>query len=165
MFVLLFVYLFGFQPDELLSAKIQSLCPTISGNVCCTSDQFDTLRGQVQQVRYIIQIHYYHYITHFNFIFSLYKVNLVQFLFMNCGMKSVFYINFCDLCLTASLHWFQTHSDEWWQPKPTLYVFFIKSQEEWFIPRHWIPFTSRFSLGVNPTIQYLYRIPWFTQFV
>ncbi|KAJ8618328.1 hypothetical protein MRB53_014514 [Persea americana] len=37
------------KPDELLSAKIQSLCPTISANVCCTSDQFDTLRGQVQQ--------------------------------------------------------------------------------------------------------------------
>lgn len=39
------------QPDELLSAKIQSLCPTISGNVCCTETQFDTLRAQVQQVR------------------------------------------------------------------------------------------------------------------
>ncbi|KAK9286900.1 hypothetical protein L1049_015307 [Liquidambar formosana] len=37
------------KPDELLSAKIQSLCPTISGNVCCTEAQFDTLRGQVQQ--------------------------------------------------------------------------------------------------------------------
>ncbi|KAK1297084.1 hypothetical protein QJS10_CPB15g00237 [Acorus calamus] len=37
------------KPDDLLSAKIQSLCPTITGNVCCTSDQFDTLRGQVQQ--------------------------------------------------------------------------------------------------------------------
>ncbi|XP_065637745.1 uncharacterized protein LOC136070975 [Quercus suber] len=39
------------KPDELLSAKIQSLCPTISGNVCCTETQFDTLRAQVQQVR------------------------------------------------------------------------------------------------------------------
>lgn len=39
------------QPDELFSAKIQSLCPTITGNVCCTEPQFDTLRGQVQQVR------------------------------------------------------------------------------------------------------------------
>ncbi|CAB80500.1 putative protein [Arabidopsis thaliana] len=37
------------QPDELFSAKIQSLCPTISGNVCCTETQFDTLRSQVQQ--------------------------------------------------------------------------------------------------------------------
>uniref|UniRef100_A0A1D1YJ54 Niemann-Pick C1 protein n=1 Tax=Anthurium amnicola TaxID=1678845 RepID=A0A1D1YJ54_9ARAE len=37
------------KPDELLSSKIQSLCPTITGNVCCTADQFDTLRGQVQQ--------------------------------------------------------------------------------------------------------------------
>ncbi|KAG1362724.1 putative NPC intracellular cholesterol transporter 1 [Cocos nucifera] len=37
------------KPDELLSLKIQSLCPTITGNVCCTADQFDTLRGQVQQ--------------------------------------------------------------------------------------------------------------------
>ncbi|KAK9944387.1 hypothetical protein M0R45_009958 [Rubus argutus] len=37
------------QPDELFSAKIQSLCPTISGNVCCTELQFETLRAQVQQ--------------------------------------------------------------------------------------------------------------------
>uniref|UniRef100_A0A7C9FG71 SSD domain-containing protein n=2 Tax=Opuntia streptacantha TaxID=393608 RepID=A0A7C9FG71_OPUST len=37
------------EPDDLFSAKIQSLCPTISGNVCCTEDQFNTLRGQVQQ--------------------------------------------------------------------------------------------------------------------
>lgn len=37
------------KPVELLSAKIQSLCPTISGNVCCTETQFDTLRAQVQQ--------------------------------------------------------------------------------------------------------------------
>ncbi|GAV60134.1 Patched domain-containing protein [Cephalotus follicularis] len=37
------------KPDELLSAKIQSLCPTMSGNVCCTEAQFDTLREQVQQ--------------------------------------------------------------------------------------------------------------------
>ncbi|XP_068639984.1 uncharacterized protein [Aristolochia californica] len=42
-------YYVFFQPDDLLSLKIQSLCPTISGNVCCTADQFDTLRGQVQQ--------------------------------------------------------------------------------------------------------------------
>lgn len=40
-----------FQPNELLSAKIQSLCPSISGNVCCTETQFETLRAQVQQVR------------------------------------------------------------------------------------------------------------------
>ncbi|XP_022132021.1 Niemann-Pick C1 protein [Momordica charantia] len=37
------------QPDDLLSSKIQSLCPTISGNVCCTEEQFDTLRSQVMQ--------------------------------------------------------------------------------------------------------------------
>ncbi|XP_027329526.1 NPC intracellular cholesterol transporter 1 isoform X3 [Abrus precatorius] len=37
------------KPDDLLSAKIQSLCPSITGNVCCTEDQFDTLRVQVQQ--------------------------------------------------------------------------------------------------------------------
>uniref|UniRef100_A0A2P2MG79 Niemann-Pick C1 protein-like n=1 Tax=Rhizophora mucronata TaxID=61149 RepID=A0A2P2MG79_RHIMU len=37
------------KPDEILSKKIQSLCPTISGNVCCTEAQFDTLRAQVQQ--------------------------------------------------------------------------------------------------------------------
>ncbi|KAL5562347.1 hypothetical protein UlMin_032094 [Ulmus minor] len=37
------------KPDELFSAKIQSLCPSLSGNVCCTETQFDTLRGQVQQ--------------------------------------------------------------------------------------------------------------------
>lgn len=39
------------QPDDYFSAKIQSLCPAISGNVCCTETQFDTLRAQVQQVR------------------------------------------------------------------------------------------------------------------
>ncbi|KAJ7966974.1 Niemann-Pick C1 protein [Quillaja saponaria] len=37
------------KPDDLLSSKIQSLCPTIVGNVCCTEAQFDTLRTQVQQ--------------------------------------------------------------------------------------------------------------------
>ncbi|KAM7479507.1 hypothetical protein LguiA_027720 [Lonicera macranthoides] len=37
------------KPDDLFSAKVQSLCPTISGNVCCTEAQFDTLRAQVQQ--------------------------------------------------------------------------------------------------------------------
>ncbi|KAM7258591.1 hypothetical protein ACFE04_014332 [Oxalis oulophora] len=37
------------KPGELFSAKIQSLCPTITGNVCCTEAQFDTLRAQVQQ--------------------------------------------------------------------------------------------------------------------
>ncbi|XP_019056675.1 PREDICTED: Niemann-Pick C1 protein-like [Tarenaya hassleriana] len=37
------------KPDDLLSSKIQSLCPTITGNVCCTETQFDTLRTQVQQ--------------------------------------------------------------------------------------------------------------------
>ncbi|KAL6509851.1 hypothetical protein OROGR_022339 [Orobanche gracilis] len=37
------------KPDELLSAKIQSLCPTITGNICCTEAQFDVLRTQVQQ--------------------------------------------------------------------------------------------------------------------
>ncbi|OIV97566.1 hypothetical protein TanjilG_12323 [Lupinus angustifolius] len=37
------------KPDDLLSSKIQSLCPTITGNVCCTEAQFDTLKKQVQQ--------------------------------------------------------------------------------------------------------------------
>ncbi|RDX72810.1 Niemann-Pick C1 protein, partial [Mucuna pruriens] len=37
------------KPDDLLSSKIQSLCPTITGNICCTEAQFDTLRTQVQQ--------------------------------------------------------------------------------------------------------------------
>ncbi|XP_060676138.1 uncharacterized protein LOC107427228 isoform X2 [Ziziphus jujuba] len=37
------------KPDELFSAKIQSLCPTLSGNVCCSEAQFETLRSQVQQ--------------------------------------------------------------------------------------------------------------------
>ncbi|XP_072956194.1 uncharacterized protein [Typha angustifolia] len=37
------------KPDDLLSSKIQSLCPTITGNVCCSSYQFDILHEQVQQ--------------------------------------------------------------------------------------------------------------------
>lgn len=37
------------KPDDLLSAKIQSLCPSLNGNVCCTEQQFQTLRAQVQQ--------------------------------------------------------------------------------------------------------------------
>ncbi|XP_019435795.1 PREDICTED: Niemann-Pick C1 protein-like [Lupinus angustifolius] len=37
------------KPSELFSSKIQSLCPEITGNVCCTEYQFDTLREQVQQ--------------------------------------------------------------------------------------------------------------------
>ncbi|KAK4781437.1 hypothetical protein SAY86_015539 [Trapa natans] len=37
------------KPDDLLSSKIQSLCPTITGNICCSEAQFDTLRTQVQQ--------------------------------------------------------------------------------------------------------------------
>ncbi|GER42076.1 patched family protein [Striga asiatica] len=37
------------KPDELLSQKVQSLCPTITGNVCCTAEQFDVLRTQIQQ--------------------------------------------------------------------------------------------------------------------
>ncbi|CAM8915891.1 unnamed protein product [Rhodiola kirilowii] len=37
------------KPDDIFSSKIQSLCPTITGNVCCTEAQFDTLRTQVQQ--------------------------------------------------------------------------------------------------------------------
>lgn len=37
------------EPDALLSAKIQSLCPTLTGNVCCTTEQFSILRTQVQQ--------------------------------------------------------------------------------------------------------------------
>ncbi|KAH7664266.1 NPC1-like protein [Dioscorea alata] len=37
------------KPDALLSSKIQNLCPTITGNICCSQEQFDTLRSQVQQ--------------------------------------------------------------------------------------------------------------------
>ncbi|OIW14788.1 hypothetical protein TanjilG_05409 [Lupinus angustifolius] len=37
------------KPNDLFSSKIQSLCPTITGNVCCTEAQFDTLKTQVQQ--------------------------------------------------------------------------------------------------------------------
>ncbi|KAI8533267.1 hypothetical protein RHMOL_Rhmol11G0284500 [Rhododendron molle] len=37
------------RPDKLFSERVQSLCPTISGNVCCTEAQFETLRAQVQQ--------------------------------------------------------------------------------------------------------------------
>ncbi|KAJ4702289.1 Niemann-Pick C1 protein-like [Melia azedarach] len=37
------------KPDDLLSSKIQSLCPTITSSVCCTAAQFDNLRSQVQQ--------------------------------------------------------------------------------------------------------------------
>ncbi|KAJ6731185.1 PATCHED FAMILY PROTEIN [Salix viminalis] len=37
------------KPDDLLSQKVQSLCPTITGNVCCSEAQFETLRSQVQQ--------------------------------------------------------------------------------------------------------------------
>uniref|UniRef100_A0A0D9W889 SSD domain-containing protein n=1 Tax=Leersia perrieri TaxID=77586 RepID=A0A0D9W889_9ORYZ len=37
------------KPDTLFSSRIQSLCPTITGDVCCTVDQFDTLHQQVQQ--------------------------------------------------------------------------------------------------------------------
>lgn len=43
-----------FQPDTLFSSRIQSLCPTITGDVCCTVDQFDTLHQQVQQVNVLI---------------------------------------------------------------------------------------------------------------
>lgn len=43
-----------FQPDTLFSSRIQSLCPTITGDVCCTVDQFDTLHQQVQQVNDLI---------------------------------------------------------------------------------------------------------------
>ncbi|KAK8965582.1 hypothetical protein KSP40_PGU021601 [Platanthera guangdongensis] len=37
------------KPDDLLSSKIQSLCPTITDNACCNAAQFETLREQVQQ--------------------------------------------------------------------------------------------------------------------
>ncbi|KAF0891217.1 hypothetical protein E2562_009398 [Oryza meyeriana var. granulata] len=37
------------KPDTLFSTRVQSLCPTITGNVCCMVDQFDTLHQQVQQ--------------------------------------------------------------------------------------------------------------------
>jgi Niemann-Pick C1 protein len=50
-FFFFFFFLFIYQPDDLLSQKIQSLCPTITGNVCCSEAQFETLRSQVQQVR------------------------------------------------------------------------------------------------------------------
>lgn len=59
---------YALQPDDLLSAKIQSLCPTISGNVCCTEAQFDTLRAQVQQVR----PHHLHSHTHTNMCICVY---------------------------------------------------------------------------------------------
>ncbi|KAL3681041.1 hypothetical protein R1sor_023997 [Riccia sorocarpa] len=36
-------------PTEAFSHKIQSLCPTIIGNVCCSEDQFDLLKQSVQQ--------------------------------------------------------------------------------------------------------------------
>lgn len=49
---------YGLQPNDLFSSKIQSLCPTITGNVCCTEKQFDTLRAQVQQVRYFIYLNF-----------------------------------------------------------------------------------------------------------
>lgn len=38
------------QPDDSFSLKIQSLCPTITGDICCTTSQFGLLRAQVQQV-------------------------------------------------------------------------------------------------------------------
>ncbi|XP_058753051.1 NPC intracellular sterol transporter 1-related protein 1-like isoform X2 [Vicia villosa] len=37
------------KPDDLFSAKIQTLCPSLNGNVCCTEQQFETLRTQSQQ--------------------------------------------------------------------------------------------------------------------
>ncbi|XP_020589386.1 Niemann-Pick C1 protein-like isoform X2 [Phalaenopsis equestris] len=37
------------KPDGLLSSRIQSLCPTITSNVCCNAAQFETLHDQVQQ--------------------------------------------------------------------------------------------------------------------
>ncbi|GBG66859.1 hypothetical protein CBR_g70736 [Chara braunii] len=36
-------------PSESLSHKIQSLCPLLTGPVCCTEKQFDILKAQVQQ--------------------------------------------------------------------------------------------------------------------
>ncbi|XP_024537549.1 NPC intracellular cholesterol transporter 1 isoform X1 [Selaginella moellendorffii] len=36
-------------PSSSFSHKVQSLCPTITGDVCCTEQQFDILRSQVQQ--------------------------------------------------------------------------------------------------------------------
>ncbi|KAI5391309.1 hypothetical protein KIW84_076232 [Lathyrus oleraceus] len=39
------------KPDDLLSSKIQNLCPTITGNICGTEARFETLRTQVQQAR------------------------------------------------------------------------------------------------------------------
>ncbi|KAJ4829723.1 hypothetical protein Tsubulata_020732 [Turnera subulata] len=51
------------KPDELFSSKIQSLCPTITGNVCCTESQFETLRSQVQQVftSFLLPSHFTHF--------------------------------------------------------------------------------------------------------
>lgn len=57
-------YGYAYQPNELLSSKIQSLCPTITGNVCCTEYQFDTLRTQVQQVRFLLNSMIY-ILTHY----------------------------------------------------------------------------------------------------
>lgn len=56
----MFTSYYASQPDDLLSSKIQSLCPTITGNVCCTEAQFDTLRAQVQQVRFVDELYYWY---------------------------------------------------------------------------------------------------------
>ncbi|KAJ8762195.1 hypothetical protein K2173_007350 [Erythroxylum novogranatense] len=37
------------KPNPRLAQKVQSLCPTITGNICCTEAQFDILRSNTQQ--------------------------------------------------------------------------------------------------------------------
>ena len=61
----MFTSYYASQPDELLSSKIQSLCPTITGNVCCTEAQFDTLRAQVQQVSFVAELYYWYPDLHY----------------------------------------------------------------------------------------------------
>eukprot|EP00850_Spirogloea_muscicola_P012084 SM000077S21558 [mRNA] locus=s77:255081:266054:+ [translate_table: standard] len=37
------------EPSSTLSRKVQSLCPGMTGSICCDSEQFDVLRDQVKQ--------------------------------------------------------------------------------------------------------------------
>lgn len=69
------IYLSFPQPDDLLSSKIQSLCPTITGNVCCTEAQFETLRTQVQQVKFSLCLS----LSFFLFFFFNYRCIFVMF--------------------------------------------------------------------------------------
>eukprot|EP00898_Chlorokybus_atmophyticus_P005812 jgi/Chlat1/6231/Chrsp44S05762 len=36
-------------PDEEFSKQVQGLCPTFTGDICCSKEQFDVLRNQVKQ--------------------------------------------------------------------------------------------------------------------